>query len=139
MELIRPPAKVRAKFKRAREAVAKFDSPMIWQMSLFDIEDAVRADDGIWRKAVGRSLLDKRTRVVYAVVRGKLSFMFRGTGEFGIDVRGDIGNLQDAKLAGSWKWRNEATLESKQELTIAVETARYLKSRGVFRPLAAKV
>jgi hypothetical protein len=89
MELIRPPAKVKAKFKRAREAVARFDSPMIYQMSLFDIEDAVRADDGIWRKAIGRSLADRRTRVVYAVVRGKLSFMFRATGEFGIDVRGD--------------------------------------------------
>lgn len=139
MELIRPRANAKAKFRRAREVVARFDSPMIWQMSLFDIEDAVRADSKIWQKAIGRALLERRTRVVYAVVRGKLSFMFRGSGELGIDIKGDIGSLRDAGLEPEWKWRNDATLESKKELTIAVETARYVERRQAFRPMAAKV
>ena len=140
LEMIRPDARAKTKFRHAREVVARFDSPVLYQMSLFDIEDAVRAAPAaIWRKAGGRALQDKRTRVVYAVVRGKLSFLFRGTREFGIDIRGEFGATRNAKLAPEWSWRNEATLESKKELTIAVETARYLNGKGVFRPLKAKV
>jgi hypothetical protein len=139
LQLIRPRGDVSTRFRRAKEVVARFDSPMIRQMSLFDIEDAVRANDSIWDKAIGRALVERRTRLVYAVVSGRLSFMFRGTGEFGIDIRTDVGNLHDVGLEPEWKWRNEATLESKKELTIAVETARYVERRQAFRPMAAKV
>jgi hypothetical protein len=36
-------------------------------------------------------------------------------------------------LKAGWRWRNEATLESKKELVIAVDYAWYDKRREMFR------
>jgi len=134
VELLQPSATAKAEFSRAKEAIAHFDSPVIYGMSLTELEDAIEAaDEAAWKKALGQRLQLKKARVVYQVIRGRLSFFFRGQGSVGIDLQGSkLGDLQKAGLSAGWKWRNESTLESKRELVIAVKCARYLMKKQRF-------
>jgi hypothetical protein len=133
LELIRPKPLAAAQFLRASEVVASFDSPVSYRMSLIAIEDALEATHGLWTKALGQQLAAKRTRTVFQVIRGKVTFMFRGSGRAGLDLRSsELGDLRGAGLLAGWSWRNEATLESKEEVVIAVEATRYAVGRRRF-------
>jgi hypothetical protein len=133
LELLRPVGAARARFRAAREAVISFDSPVTYKVSLLRLEDAVERDPTLWERNVGQRLRMKRARVVFQVVRGKLTFLFRGSGGAGIDLESTaLRNLGRVKLGQNWSWRNEATLESKRELVLAVETARYQVKRRRF-------
>jgi hypothetical protein len=126
LDLIKPKGTAKGQFKRAREVVASFDSPVTYSVSLLQLEDAVETSAGLWQRNVGQRLRLKKTRVVFQVVRAKLSFLFRGSGGAGMDLKAtSLGKLSSVGLGGKWSWRNEATLESKEELVVAVEAARY--------------
>lgn len=126
LDLIKPKGTAKAQFKRSREVVASFDSPVTYTASLLQLEDVVEASAGLWERNVGQRLKLKKTWVVFQVIRAKLSFLFRGSGGVGVNLKATaLGKLSNVGLGGKWSWRNEATLESKQELVVAVEAARY--------------
>ena len=132
LDLIQPAASAKAEFKRAKEAVASFGAPVLYTRDLLVMEAAIEsAAPGLWNRPTGQALADSKTFVVFQVVKAKLSFLFRGSGSAGINLAG--GPLKDLKAAGlnlGWTWRNQATLESKKEILIAANLARYNKSKG---------
>ncbi len=130
LDLLKPAPSANAEFNRAREVIASFESPVLYSASLFVLEDAIEQDPRFWDRTVGQHLRLKRRYVVYQIVRAKLSFFFRGGGSAGVDLRASkLGDLATVKLKTGWSWRNEATLESKKEILLAVEMARYLRKR----------
>lgn len=136
VSLLQAPAKIGVKLQTVVDVVANFDSPVTYTMDLLRLEDALEGQpDTFWTTALGQRLsTDKRTRIVYQVIRGKISFMFRGSGGVGVDLQADkIPDLGEVGLSTGWKWRNEATLESKQELVIAVDYAWYNWKRKRFQ------
>ncbi len=83
-----------SQFKRASEAVATFDAPVIYSMSLLAIEDAIESQPApFWDRALGQWLRDGKTRVVYQVIRSRLTFIFRGAGGRGLNLRAVLGPL----------------------------------------------
>ncbi len=58
------------------------------------------------------------------VGRSRLTFIFRGAGGRGLDLRAVLGPLGGLGLGGQWRWRNEGTIESKLEL-VGVEAGKY--------------
>ncbi len=57
-------------------------------MSLLAIEDAIESQPApFWDRALGQWLKDGKTRVVYQVIRSRLTFIFRGAGGSGLDLR----------------------------------------------------
>lgn len=126
LDLLGPVGSAASEFERSREVVAGFDSPVTYSSSLFTLEDALERDPRFWERTVGQHLRSRRHYVVYRVVRARLSFLFRGTGSAGIDMKSTkLRNLKSVELSAGWSWRNEATLESKKEILVAVEMARY--------------
>lgn len=136
---IRPAGGASGTFKQSKSVVAAFDSPQIHSMSLLELTDAIRESDEIWETTLGDALLERKTRVVYAVVRAKLSFTFLGAGAVGVDMKGAVGGLSNVELGSGWKWRNEATLETKAELPVAIETARWVKGKRRLVPMGRRV
>lgn len=131
--LVQAPVSAKVQFQKASDVVCAFDSPVTYSLSLLGLEDLLESTPAIWTKALGQALKLKRTHVVFQTVRGRISFLFRGSGGIGIDLQsGALGNLSSAGLGTGWKWRNEATLESKQEVLIAVEAARYNATKQRF-------
>ena len=122
-----------SQFKRASEALATFDAPVIYSMSLLAIEDATESQPApFWDRALGQWLRDGKTRVVYQVIRSRLTFIFRGAGGRGLNLKAALGPLGSVGLGGQWRWRNEATIESKRELVVAVEAAKYNNGKKRF-------
>ena len=132
LDLIQPVASAAVEFKKAKEAVASFGAPVLYTRDLLILETAIEsAAPALWNRPIGQALEDRKTFVVFQVVKAKLSFLFRGSGSAGINLA--AGPLKDLKAAGlnlGWSWRNEATLESKKEIVIAANLARYNKSKG---------
>jgi len=139
VELLGAPVNAGVQFNRAADAAAAFDSPVTYTMDLLRLEDVIEAQGKkFWNSALGQKLLDRKTgkdtRIVYQTIRGRLSFVFRGSGGVGVDLKsGPLGDLSSVGLKAGWRWRNEATLESKKELVIAVDYAWYDKRREMFR------
>ena len=125
LELLQPRPSAQADFQRAKEVVVGFDSPVSYTTSLIRLETVLEADPELWQRPLGQWLKRRRTRVVFQVIRGRLSFLFRGSGAAGVDLQAELANLDRIRLGDRWQWRNEATLESKHEVVLAVETARY--------------
>lgn len=139
VELLAAPAGLGAELSKVADASATFDSPVTYTMDLLRLEDVLEAQGKkFWDSALGQKLLDRKvgkdTRIVYQTIRGRLSFVFRGSGGVGVDLKsGPLGDLSKVGLKAGWRWRNEATLESKKELTIAVDYAWYDTKRQMFR------
>ncbi|MHC4482389.1 MAG: hypothetical protein ACYSW4_02450 [Planctomycetota bacterium] len=126
VELLRPSAQARAYFKRAKSAVATFGGVVTYRVDLFKLEEAIEKDKSLLLGPVGQTLRENRkSRIVYQIFRSTLSFTFVGSGGIGIDLKAELGNLKSAKLDAGWKWQNKATLESKKEILVAVEAAKY--------------
>jgi hypothetical protein len=52
----------------------------------------------------------------------------------GVDLQADkLSDLGNVGLSAGWKWRNEATLESKHEVVLAVDYAWYDWKKRRFR------
>ncbi len=134
LRLLQPTdAAAESQFKRATEAVATFAAPVIYSMSLLAIEDAIESQPApFWDRALGQWLKDGKTRVVYQVIRSRLTFIFRGVGGSGLDLRAVLGPLGGLGLGGQWRWRNEGTIESKRELVVAVEAGKYNNGKKRF-------
>jgi len=136
LSLLHAPAKLGAKFQDVTDVVTSFDSPVTYTMDLLQLEDVLETQpDTFWTSAVGQHLSnDNKTRIVFQVIRGKMTFLFRGSGGVGLDVKADkVPNLGDVGLGAEWKWRNEATLESKEEVVLAVDYAWYDVKKRRFR------
>jgi len=135
LALLRPDGNVSGALKSVRDAVASFDSPVTYTMDLLELEDVIESQDAsFWTKALGQHLRDSKTRVVFQIIRGRMSFVFRGGKGVGVDLKaGPLGDLASVGLAAGWQWRNEATLESKRELVLAVDYAWYDWGRKRFR------
>ncbi len=86
-----------------------------------------------WDRALGQWLKDGKTRVVYQVIRSRLTFIFRGAGGSGLDIRAVLGPLGVLGLGGQWRWRFEGTIESKRELVVAVEAGKYNNGKKRFK------
>ena len=136
LELLTPrTASARAEFRKAKEAVAMFGAPMLYTRSLILMEDAIEADPGIWDRGVGERIRSRNHYVVFQVVRARLTFLFRGSGTTAVDLQsGALKKLSSAGLGADWTWRNEATLESKKEIVVAAELARYRRKRNTLVP-----
>ncbi len=133
LRLLQPTVTVEAQFKPATEAVATFDAPVIYSMSLLAIEDAIESQPApFWDRALGQWLKDGKTRVVYQVIRSRLTFIFRGAGGSGLDLKAVLGPLGGLGLGAQWRWRNEGTIESKRELVVAVEAGKYNNGKKRF-------
>ena len=139
IELLGAPASVGGQFQRAADAAATFDSPVTYAMDLLRLEDVIESQGKkFWNSALGQKLQERKTskdtRIVFQTIRGRLSFVFRDSGGVGVDLKsGPLGDLSKVGLKAGWRWRNEATLESKKELVIAVDYAWYDKRREMFR------
>jgi hypothetical protein len=136
VSLLRAPAKIGAKLQRVTDVAVSFDSPVTYTMDLLRLEDVVEQQPGsFWATALGQRLrTDNKTRVVYQVIRGRISFLFRGSGGVGVDLQADkLSDLGNVGLSAGWKWRNEATLESKHEVVLAVDYAWYDWKKRRFR------
>lgn len=133
VDLLQPVAGAKGHFKEAREAVASFNSPVTYSLSLMKIEDAVESDPNFWNGSVGQHLCRKNVFVVFQIICAKLSFLFRRSGSAGMNLKATpLGNLKAANLSSAWTWRNEAMLESKKEIVVAAEIARYRKKKRLF-------
>ena len=67
-------------------------------------------------------------------IRGRISFLFRDSGGVDINLKANsLSDLADVGLGSGWSWRNEATLESKSELVLAVDYAWYDWKKRRFR------
>ncbi len=141
LRLLQPTdAGAESQFKRASEAVATFDAPVIYSMSLLAIEDAIESQPApFWDRALGQWLKDGKTRVVYQVIRSRLTFIFRGAGGRGLDLRAVLGPLGGLGLGGQWRWRNEGTRESTRELGVAVEEGKYNNGKKRFDSIVASL
>jgi hypothetical protein len=129
MELLQPSASATAAFTKAKQVVACFTAPVIYGRSLVKLEDAIEKDPKFWERNLAQRLKSRQTFVVFEVVRSKLAFLFRGSGRAGIDLESTaLKDLKRAGLSAGWSWRNEATLESKKEMVVGVEIARYNQS-----------
>ncbi len=136
VSLIGAPAKVGGTWQQVTDVSASFDAPVTYTMDLIHLEDVVEAlPEKFWNGALGQRLrTDQDTRVVYQVVRGRMSFLFRGSGGVGVDLRASqVIDLANVGLEAAWAWRNEATLESKCEVVLAVDYAWYDAKKQRFR------
>lgn len=128
LSLLAPGSNVKGQLGNVADVVVTFDSPQTYSLDLLQLEDAIEAQpQTFWTRALGQALQEKRTRVVFQVIRSKMSFQFRGSGGAGVSVN-------KFGLDAGWQWRNEATIESKKELLVAVEYARYDTGKRRFVP-----
>ncbi len=136
LSVLQPVAGAEAHFQQASDAITSFDSPVTYTMDLNELEDVVEGQpDPFWTKAAAQKLRDKKTRVVYQTVRGRISFVFRGGGGASINLAaGPLSNLAKFQMDAGWRWRNEATIESKDELVLAVNYAKYNWGKAAFEP-----
>jgi hypothetical protein len=129
-------ASVKPAFQKVTDVLAHFDAPMTYRVSLIKLETLVESQPpAFWQSSLGQYLVEKNVRVVYEVIRGRFSLLFRQAGGIGVDLTGARGAL-NASLGAKWSWRNEATIEAKKEHVIAVDYARYDKKLGRFRTAA---
>jgi hypothetical protein len=126
------PLKAEGKFKLVKDIVFKFDSPISYSIDSLQLEELIESQPTtFWSKPLGQAMERKNTRIVTQVFRSKFSFFFRGSGGQGVDLKTEgMADLFDASVAGGFKWRNSATIESKIELLVAVEYAFYDKKKG---------
>lgn len=139
LDLIRPNANAAARFKKAKSSQATFESLLATSYDLFELSDLLRSRDAFWETTLGEAMQERRTRICYQAIRGKITFSFQGSGEALIDMKAAIGNLRSAGIDSGWKWRNNFILESKKEVTIAIETARWHKGKRRLTPMKSSI
>lgn len=126
LEMLQPSAAAKAEFLSAKEALVNFDSPVSYTVSRIRLEDTIERAPGFWDRNTGQHLRPKKRYLTIQVIRGRVAFLFRGSGSGGVDLRSTaLKNLKEAGLSGRWRWRNASTLETKDEVVIAVDLARY--------------
>lgn len=123
------------KLGKVKDVIGTFDMPVIYSVDLLELADLIKMQGPpFWQKALGQALGDRRTRVAYQVIKGRIAFLFRDSGGVGVNLEvGAMGDLSSVGLGAGWRWRNEATLESKSELVLGAQMARYDKNKARFR------
>ena len=139
LDLIQPNASAKSKFKKAKSSQATFESLLATSYDLFELSDLLRSRDSFWTTTLGETMQERRTRICYQAIRGKITFSFQGSGEALIDMKATVGNLRSAGIDSGWKWRNNFLLESKKEVTIAIETARWHQGKRRLTPMKSKI
>ena len=79
----------------------------------------------IQRSVLKQHLDPRQICLAFQVIRGKVSFLFRGRDRAGVALGATaLENLRSIALADRWCWRNETTLESREEIVIAITALR---------------
>jgi hypothetical protein len=116
------------------DVVARFEGSESYRLDLLNLQDLLnKQEPQFWESALGTHLLTKNTRVVYEVIYARLSFQFRNSGGLGVAVN-LAENKSGVKLnaGASYQWKNEATLEMKKPMVVALELAQWDKKRHMF-------
>lgn len=124
--------KANGTLKNVVQVTGRFEAPVARWVDLLALSSMV--SEHVGSNATLKGFLKRQShRLVAQVVEARLSFHFEKDGGIGAAVDGSIpgASVKIGANAG-FQWKNEATIESKKPIVVAVQLADWHKGRKIF-------